>query len=130
MGMMSSICFHKLILMMTMTMMIRKKKKSMMIILEILQNQNLDLLSKQLQRKKKKKKMKKIPTMSAPKIPSLGDIVGLSQISLTATMAIKMNQKWKVIERVMALRGFDVSDQQTIRILIEDAQKNVDAQNY
>merc|ERR1712228_170721 len=129
MGMMSSICFHKLILMMTMTMMIRKKKKSMMIILEILQNQNLDLLSKQLQRKKEEK-MKKIPTMSAPKIPSLGDIVGLSQISLTATMAIKMNQKWKVIERVMALRGFDVSDQQTIRILIEDAQKNVDAQNY
>ena len=78
--------------------------------------------------KKKKKEKKKVPTMSAPKVPTFG--IGLSEISFRAAKTIKMNKKWEIIERVMALRGFDVFDQQTIRILIEDTQKNIEAQDY
>merc|ERR1712083_549260 len=71
-------------------------------------------------KKKKKKKVPKVPSMSAPKIPSFGFGIGLSEMSLRAAKSVKMNKKWKVIERVMVLRGFDLFDQQTIRILIED----------
>eukprot|EP00483_Globobulimina_turgida_P006864 UN06876 len=51
--------------------------------------------------------------------------IGLSAMSLIIPKVIKMNLKWNVIQKVMALRGFHVSDQQTIRILCEDAQKNI-----
>jgi len=52
---------------------------------------------------------------------------GLSAMSLIVKKEIRMNKKWSVIQRVMALRGFDVADQRTIRILCEDAQSNIEA---
>ena len=52
--------------------------------------------------------------------------IGLSAMSLIVKKEIKLNKKWSVIERLMALRGFDVADQQTIRILCEDAQSDME----
>eukprot|EP01084_Bolivina_argentea_P273951 466786_1 len=98
----------------------------------------------------KKKKKRLPPSMTAPRIPmrdtpllknitlseppkgdnkaTVGFGIGLSAISLIANKKIKLNTKWIVILKIMKLRGFDVADQQTIKILCEDAQENIEAQ--
>lgn len=63
------------------------------------------------------------PSTSDP-LPGFGS--GLSMISRIANKTIKLGKKWSVIEKLMALRGFDVADQQTIRIMCEEAQNRVD----
>jgi len=89
---------------------------------------------------KAKRKKRAPPTMSAPRAPAMADVksapapvatkkesFGLSSMSFAALKVIKMNERWTVLEKIMALRGFDVDDQQTIRAMCEDAQANVDA---
>merc|ERR1712176_1248230 len=97
----------------------------------------------------KGQRKKRAPTMSAPRAPVMADIKsapvavstekkekdvmslshgsGLSGMSFMALNAVKMNERWTVLEKLMALRGFDVEDQQTIRLLCEQAQANIEA---
>eukprot|EP01083_Nonionella_stella_P310507 1103337_1 len=70
----------------------------------------------------------RVPSQNIATNPSLEIGKGLSAASLCIKQNVKLNRKWSVIEKIMALRGFDVADQRTIKILCQNAQSNVDSQ--